>query len=69
MVENRPQGGWQPISTAPFDRDLALAVIDMDGTHALVFPCRRTLEGWIAAKTKERVHVRPTHWREWRQAT
>ena len=32
---------WQSIPSAPFDRDLELAVIDDDGTHALVFPCRR----------------------------
>ena len=32
---------WQPASNAPFDCDLELAVIDRDGQHALVFPCRR----------------------------
>ena len=35
---------WQPISTAPFDRDLELAVFDTAGqVHALMFPCRRIL--------------------------
>lgn len=56
---------WQPISTAPFDRDLELAVIDHDGPHALVFPCRRILHGWIKARSKEQIVVHPTHWREW----
>jgi hypothetical protein len=56
---------WQPISTAPFDRDLELAVIERDGPHALVFPCRRILSGWINAETKQRIEVRPTHWRAW----
>jgi hypothetical protein len=58
---------WQPIASAPFDRDrdLELAVIGEDGVHALVFPCRRILGGWIRSETKERVFVRPTHWREW----
>ena len=56
---------WNPISTAPFDRDLELAVIDADGTHALVFACRRALSGWMNADTKERLDVRPTHWRDW----
>ena len=60
-------GEWRPISTAPFDRDLTLAVIGYDGAHALVFPCRRILGGWIKAETKERVEVQPTHWREWAQ--
>jgi hypothetical protein len=57
---------WEPIATAPFDRDLELAVIDEDGPHALVFACRRIAGGWVRAKTKERLDVNPTHWRGWR---
>jgi hypothetical protein len=60
---------WQPISTAPFEGVLELAVIDYDGPHALVFPCRRILRGWVNAETKERVDVRPTHWRTWAQGS
>lgn len=56
---------WELISTAPFDRDLELAVIDSDGAHALVFACRRILDGWMNAATRERLDVHPTHWREW----
>lgn len=56
---------WQDISTAPFDRDLEVAVLDAEGPHALVFPCRRIVGGWMKAATRERVDVRPTHWREW----
>jgi hypothetical protein len=56
---------WQAASNAPFDCDLELAVIDADGQHALVFPCRRISTGWINASTKERLDVRPTHWRPW----
>jgi hypothetical protein len=56
---------WKPVSTAPFDRDLELAVIDRDGPHALVFPCRPILGSWINTETKERIDVNPTHWREW----
>jgi hypothetical protein len=56
---------WQRIITAPFDRDLELAVIDADGAHALVFPCRRVLGGWMKSETKTRINVNPTHWREW----
>jgi hypothetical protein len=29
---------WLQIDTAPFDRDLELAVIDKDEVHAVVFP-------------------------------
>jgi hypothetical protein len=56
---------WQPIASAPFDRDLELAVVDEEGAHALVFPCRRLLDGWTNALTRERLDVHPTHWREW----
>ncbi len=64
-VANQSNLGWQPISSAPFDRNLELAVIDYDGGHALVFPCRRILRGWITSETKERINVQPSHWREW----
>lgn len=56
---------WQSISTAPFDRDLELAVIDCDGLHALVFPCRRILGGWVKSASNETLEVHPSHWREW----
>lgn len=56
---------WQPIATAPYDRDLELAVIDDEGSHALVFPCRRILHGWINTQTQQQITIRPTHWRPW----
>jgi hypothetical protein len=56
---------WQIIFTAPFGRDLELAVIDKDGPHALAFPCRRAFDGWINAVSMKPVDVRPTHWRSW----
>jgi hypothetical protein len=46
-----------------FDRDLELAVVDPEGPHALVFPCRRILGGWTNAITKKRIDVRATRWR------
>jgi hypothetical protein len=58
---------WQEISTAPFGRDLELAVIDNEGPHALVFACRRVLGGWKNAKTHERIDVCPSHWRPWEE--
>ena len=57
---------WHPIATAPFDCDLELAVIDADGPHSLVFPCRRILGGWVKAETRSRIDVHPTHWRRWK---
>lgn len=56
---------WQPVSSAPFGRDIQLAVVNQDGTHALVFACQRIVGGWMNSATKERLDVRPTHWREW----
>jgi hypothetical protein len=56
---------WQPIASAPFDRDLELAVIDQEGPHALIFPCRRILHGWVNAQTEQQITVWPTHWRPW----
>src|SRR5262249_36522194 len=50
---------WQPVATAPFDRDLELAVIDYDGPHALVFPCRRNSE-WLAEIRYSGTHLRTT---------
>jgi hypothetical protein len=55
------------VASAPFDRDLELAVIDGGGPHSLVFPCRRILCGWLDAETKQQIEVYPTHWREWNQ--
>jgi hypothetical protein len=56
---------WMRISSALFDRDLELAVFGYDGAHALVFPCRRILGGWIDAATRRPAQVSPSHWREW----
>jgi hypothetical protein len=57
---------WQPIATAPFNRDLELAVLDTHGSpHAIVFPCRKALHGWVEAGTAVPVIVRPTHRRKW----
>ena len=59
----------RPVLTAPFDRDLELAVLDWEGTHTLVFPCRRIIDGRLDAETKEQIDVEPTHWRSWGQVS
>jgi hypothetical protein len=56
---------WKPINTVPFDRDVELAVIDGDAEHALTFPCRRTIGGWVNAATDKQLFILPTHWRVW----
>ena len=59
------EASWHPIATAPFDRDLELAVVEGNDTHALVFRCRRARNGWINAATGQPIDVDPTHWRAW----
>jgi hypothetical protein len=56
---------WLPVSIAPPDGDLEVCVINNQGVHALVFPCRRDGNEWIDSVTKKRVDIRPTHWRLW----
>jgi hypothetical protein len=56
---------WHPVSTAPFDRDLELAVADQSDFHALVFRCRRVHQGWINGDSGKRLDIHPTHWRDW----
>jgi hypothetical protein len=59
-------GEWLPISLAPQDGDLEVCVIDRDGVHALVFPCRRAGPDWINARSGTFVEIHPTHYRAWR---
>ena len=56
---------WQPTTKAPYGVDLQVAVIEGDRMHALVFPCRRDVHGWVNAKSGASVQIRPTHWRQW----
>ena len=67
VVASRSMVRWQPASSAPFDRDLEVAVVSQGVVHTLLFPCRRILGGWMDAETKEKIEVYPTHWREWRE--
>ncbi|TPQ30522.1 hypothetical protein C2U70_26310 [Bradyrhizobium guangdongense] len=56
---------WQPIATAPIAEDLELSVIENAEVHSLVFPCRRSEDGWVDCQTKRLVPIHPTHWRFW----
>jgi hypothetical protein len=65
IAETALMDQWQPISSAPFDQDLELSVIEANEAHALVFPCRRIVDGWLNVKMNSQVFVNPTHWRPW----
>jgi hypothetical protein len=66
MLEHQwPPDKWLPVSIAPLDTDLEVAVLDQRGAHALIFPCRRTKTGWADAASKRPLDIEPTHWREW----
>jgi len=56
---------WKPIATAPYAGNLELAIMEKDRPHAVAFPCRRVVGGWIAAETSKWIKVKPTHWRAW----
>jgi hypothetical protein len=64
---NNHEQRWQPISRAPIDRDLELAIINRHGPLVLLFPCRRVLGGFIDATNGRRIDIDPSHWREWKK--
>jgi hypothetical protein len=53
---------WRDIETAPFDRELELAVIGAD-VGVLDGSCLRHGNGWLDAATLRPVLVTATHWR------
>jgi len=55
---------WQPIDSAPPDREVELQVTDQFGSYALRFPCRLTGKGWVNAASERQLELEPTHWRE-----
>ena len=56
---------WLPVSIAPSDSDLEVCVIDNQGIHRLVYPCRKNRIEWVDASTKKHIDIQPTHWRKW----
>jgi hypothetical protein len=58
---------WRDIATAPFDREIELAVIG-DGVGLVDGSCLRHHDGWLDAQTLRPVTVRATHWRYRRPA-
>ena len=53
---------WRDIATAPFDREIELAVIDGE-VGVLDCHCIRHGDGWLDAETLKPIQVTATHWR------
>ena len=64
MVYSLPEK-WLPVSIAPPDTDLEVGAMDKGCVHALIFPVHKSGTYWVDASTKERIDIRPTHWRKW----
>ena len=61
---------WQPISTAPVDRDLEVRLEDPIGRYVLLFPCRLTPgQGWINSWLETPLGADPVDWRNWDAAS
>jgi hypothetical protein len=58
---------WREIASAPFDREIELAVIGTD-VSVLDGSCLRHGESWLDAETLRPVKVAATHWRYRRPA-
>jgi hypothetical protein len=56
---------WHSISTAPFNRDLEVCVIEHDRNRVVPYPCRQTRNGWINGDLDVRAKIEPTKWRSW----
>jgi hypothetical protein len=61
----KPEPEWQPISTAPFDRDVQVGVNVESGVLPIFFPCRLTDSGWTNAIVRAPLFHEPTCWRDW----
>jgi hypothetical protein len=57
---------WQPIATAPEQKDLEVRLEDALGRYELLFPCRLLPEGrWINSWLQTPLLATPVEWREW----
>jgi hypothetical protein len=53
---------WRDIETAPYDRELELAVIDREVRLVGGF-CLRHGDDWLDAETLRPIKINATHWR------
>jgi hypothetical protein len=59
---------WRLISTAPYNQELELRVVDGGRTTVLEFPCLRTnADAWINVDLGAEVKLEAVEWRIWRR--
>jgi hypothetical protein len=61
---------WQPISTAPVNKELEVRLEDTFGRYVLLFPCKLVAgQGWINSRLEKRLTAEPVEWRHWDEAS
>lgn len=61
---------WHPISTAPFNQDLDVRVVENGEAITLPFPCRHTNDGkWLNVDLGTHIKIEPVAWRVWQNRT
>jgi hypothetical protein len=55
--------GWQPISTAPLDKDVMLMVTDGGAPYAVLKPFKLTASGWVSSGKGTPLAVTPVLWK------
>jgi hypothetical protein len=66
LLAHLTRNQWREIGSAPFDRQIEVAILDEDVTVA-GGPCLRHGDGWLDAETLRPIEMTATHWR-YRQA-
>ena len=56
--------GWQPIDTAPIDKEVILIVTDGQGEpYAVLKPFKLTAAGWVSSGKGTPLAVTPLRWK------
>lgn len=61
---------WHPMTTAPYNQDVELRVLDRGEVITLPFPCvRDNADRWINSDLGTPILINPVEWRIWHHAT
>ena len=58
-----PHSGWQPIDTAPIDKDVMLIVNDGGEPYQIRSPFKLTATGWVISGMGTPLAVTPLQWK------